>query len=320
MSGSSIGEIFKVTTWGESHGEALGCVVEGVPPNIKLDEEYIQKFLDRRKPGQSKFTTQRKEEDKVKILSGTFEGKTTGTPISLIIYNKDQKSKDYNEIRDKFRPGHADYTYQMKYGIRDYRGGGRASARETAMRVAAGAIALKILGEKVKIRGALIQLGINKICEENWNWNEINKNDFFCPDKKSVKNWENYLLKIRKDGSSVGAIIQITVSGVPVGLGEPVFSKIDALLAQGIMSIPAVKGVEIGNGFKSAELRGEENADEIIYKNKKIIFKTNNSGGTLGGISSGQDIIIKFVVKPTSSILKKKKNNKLKKTEYVDNY
>ena len=300
MSGSSIGEIFRVTTWGESHGEAIGCVVEGVPPNIKIDEEYIQKFLDRRKPGQSKFTTQRKEEDKVKILSGTFEGKTTGTPISLIIYNKDQKSKDYNEIRDKFRPGHADYTYQMKYGIRDYRGGGRASARETAMRVAAGAIALKILGEKVKIRGALIQLGINKICEENWNWNEINKNDFFCPDKKSVKNWENYLLKIRKDGSSVGAIIQITVSGVPVGLGEPVFSKIDALLAQGIMSIPAVKGVEIGNGFKSAELRGEENADEIIYKNKKIIFKTNNSGGTLGGISSGQDIIIKFVVKPTS--------------------
>ena len=313
MSGSSIGEIFRVTTWGESHGEAIGCVVEGVPPNIKIDEEYIQKFLDRRKPGQSKFTTQRKEEDKVKILSGTFEGKTTGTPISLIIYNKDQKSKDYNEIRDKFRPGHADYTYQMKYGIRDYRGGGRASARETAMRVAAGAIALKILGEKVKIRGALIQLGINKICEENWNWNEINKNDFFCPDKKSVKNWENYLLKIRKDGSSVGAIIQITVSGVPVGLGEPVFSKIDALLAQGIMSIPAVKGVEIGNGFKSAELRGEENADEIIYKNKKIIFKTNNSGGTLGGISSGQDIIIKFVVKPTSSILKKRKTINLKK-------
>ena len=313
MSGSSIGEIFRVTTWGESHGEAIGCVVEGVPPNIKIDEEYIQKFLDRRKPGQSKFTTQRKEEDKVKILSGTFEGKTTGTPISLIIYNKDQKSKDYNEIRDKFRPGHADFTYQMKYGIRDYRGGGRASARETAMRVAAGAIALKILGEKVKIRGALIQLGINKICEENWNWNEINKNDFFCPDKKSVKNWENYLLKIRKDGSSVGAIIQITVSGVPVGLGEPVFSKIDALLAQGIMSIPAVKGVEIGNGFKSAELRGEENADEIIYKNKKIIFKTNNSGGTLGGISSGQDIIIKFVVKPTSSILKKRKTINLKK-------
>ena len=313
MSGSSIGEIFRVTTWGESHGEAIGCVVEGVPPNIKIDEEYIQKFLDRRKPGQSKFTTQRKEEDKVKILSGTFEGKTTGTPISLIIYNKDQKSKDYNEIRDKFRPGHADFTYQMKYGIRDYRGGGRASARETARRVAAGAIALKILGEKVKIRGAVIQLGINKICEENWNWNEINKNDFFCPDKKSVKNWENYLLKIRKDGSSVGAIIQITVSGVPVGLGEPVFSKIDALLAQGIMSIPAVKGVEIGNGFKSAELRGEENADEIIYKNKKIIFKTNNSGGTLGGISSGQDIIIKFVVKPTSSILKKRKTINLKK-------
>ncbi len=313
MSGSSTGEILKVTTWGESHGEALGCVIEGVPSNINITENYIQKYLDKRKPGQSKFTTQRKEEDKVKILSGVFQGKTTGTPISLIIYNKDQKSKDYEEIKNKFRPGHADYTYQMKYGIRDYRGGGRASARETAMRVAAGAIAMKILGKKIKIKGALIQLGKEKINNNNWNWNEIDKNDFFCPDKSSVNNWKDYLLKVRKEGSSVGAIIQITATGVPVGLGEPVFSKIDALLAKGIMSIPAVKGVEIGNGFKSAELRGEQNADEIRYKDNKIFFKTNNSGGTLGGISSGQDIIVKFAVKPTSSILKERKTINLKK-------
>ena len=312
MSGSSIGQIFKVTTWGESHGEAIGCVIEGIPSNISINENYIQTFLDRRKPGQSKFTTQRKEDDKVKILSGVFNGKTTGTPISLIIFNKDQKSKDYDEIKDKFRPGHADYTYQMKYGIRDYRGGGRASARETAMRVAAGAIATKILGEKIKIKGALIQLGKEKINECNWDWKQVNKNDFFCPDKTCVKVWEDYLLKIRKEGSSVGAIIQITASGVPVGLGEPVFSKIDALLAKGIMSIPAVKGVEIGNGFKSAELRGEENADEIRYKNKKLFFKTNNAGGTLGGISSGQDIIVKFAVKPTSSILRERKTVNLK--------
>ncbi len=312
MSGSSIGKIFKVTTWGESHGQAIGCVIEGVPPNLKIDENFIQNFLDRRRPGQSKFTTQRKEEDKIKILSGIFEQKTTGTPISLIIYNKDQKSKDYQEIKDKFRPGHADFSYQMKYGIRDYRGGGRASARETAMRVAAGAIAQKVLGEKIKIRGALIQIGQEKINQKNWNWNEINKNDFFCPDKQVIKKWEDYLLKIRKEGSSVGAIIQITVTGAPPGLGEPVFSKIDALLAQAIMSIPAVKGVEIGNGFKSAELRGEENSDEIRYKNNKIFFESNNAGGSLGGISSGQDIIVKFAVKPTSSILTKRKTINLK--------
>ncbi len=307
MTGNSIGKIFKVSTWGESHGTAIGCVIEGVPPNISIDEKYIQSFLDKRKPGQSKFTTQRKEKDKVKILSGVFNNKSTGTPISLIITNSDQKSKDYEDIKNKFRPGHADYTYQIKYGIRDYRGGGRASARETAMRVAAGAIAKKILGEKIKIRGALVQLGAHKINNENWNWNEINKNSFFCPDKKIIKTWEEYLLKIRKKGSSVGAIIQITASGVPAGLGEPVFSKIDALIAQGIMSIPAVKGVEIGNGFKSACLTGEQNADEIRYKNKKVVFQSNNSGGTLGGISSGQDIVVKFAVKPTSSILTKRK-------------
>ncbi len=314
MAGSSIGQIFRVSTWGESHGEAIGCVIDGVPSNISLNEDYIQTFLDKRKPGQSKFTTQRKEDDKVKILSGVFNNKTTGTPISLVIYNKDQKSKDYNDIKNKFRPGHADYTYQMKYGIRDYRGGGRASARETAMRVAAGAVAKKILGNKVKITGALIQLGKKKINEKNWDWNQVQKNDFFCPDIKVVKSWESYLSKIRKEGSSVGAIIQVNASGVPPGLGEPIFSKIDALIAQGMMSIPAVKGVEIGNGFKSAELRGEENSDEMKVKNKKIIFSSNNAGGTLGGISSGQDIIVKFAVKPTSSILTKRKtidlNNK----------
>ena len=307
MTGSSIGKIFKVTTWGESHGEALGCVIEGVPPNIPLDENFIQMDLDKRKPGQSKFTTQRKEDDKVKILSGIFNGKTTGTPISLIIYNQDQKSKDYNDIKNKFRPGHADITYQLKYGIRDYRGGGRASARETAMRVAAGAVAKKILGPKIKIRGALIQIGNKKINEKNWDWNQISKNNFFSPDKKIVQVWESYLNKVRKSGSSIGAIIQINASGIPAGLGEPVFNKIDALLGHAIMSIPAVKGVEIGKGFESAELTGEQNADEIFFKNKKISFKTNNAGGTLGGITSGQDIIVKFAVKPTSSILKEKK-------------
>ena len=303
MTGNSFGKIFKVTTWGESHGIGLGCVIDGVPPNIKLEKSFIQEFLDKRKPGQSKFTTQRKEDDKAEILSGIFEGKTTGTPISILINNKDVKSKDYSEIKDKFRPGHADYTYQMKYGFRDYRGGGRASARETAARVAAGAVARKILGEKVKIRGALIQIGKEKINRNNWDWQQIGKNDFFCPDKEVVKKWENYIKLIRKEGSSVGALIEINVSGINIGLGEPVFDKVDALLAYGIMSIPAVKGVEIGTGFKSAELRGEDNSDEILSKGKKAFFKSNNSGGTLGGITSGQDLLIRFAVKPTSSIL-----------------
>ena len=305
MTGSTFGKLFKVSTWGESHGEALGCIIEGVPSKIKISEKFIQKFLERRKPGQSKYTTQRKEGDKVKILSGVFDGVTTGTPISLIIYNQDTKSKDYEEIKKKFRPGHADFTYFKKYGIRDYRGGGRASARETAMRVAAGAIAQKILGNKVKIRGALIQIG-KKIDEKRWNWDELKNNDFFCPDKLTVPRWENYLKSVRKNGSSIGAIIQINVSGVPIGLGEPVFDKVEALLAKAIMSIPAVKGFEIGSGFKSAELSGEENADEIRILKDKISFKSNNSGGSLGGITSGQDIVIKFAVKPTSSILTKK--------------
>ncbi len=307
MTGSTFGKLFKVSTWGESHGEALGCIIEGVPSKIKINEKFIQKFLERRKPGQSKYTTQRKEDDKVKILSGVFDGVTTGTPISLIIYNKDTRSKDYEEIKKKFRPGHADFTYFKKYGIRDYRGGGRASARETAMRVAAGAVAQKILGNKVKIRGALIQIGKKKIDEKKWSWDEVENNALFCPDKLAVPSWENYLKTVRKNGSSIGAIIQINVSGVPMGLGEPVFDKVEALLAKAIMSIPAVKGFEIGSGFKSAELSGEENADEIRILKDKISFKSNNSGGSLGGITSGQDIVIKFAVKPTSSILTKKK-------------
>ena len=303
MTGNTFGKIFKVTTWGESHGSGLGCIIDGVPADIKLDEKYIQSFLDKRKPGQSKYTTQRKEDDKVEILSGVFEGKTTGTPISLLIRNRDVKSKDYADIKDKFRPGHADFTYQMKYGFRDYRGGGRASARETAARVAASAIARKILGNKVKIRGALIQIGKEKISRKNWDWKQIPKNDFFCPDKTQLKKWETYINSIRKQGSSVGAVIEINVSGIDVGLGEPVFDKVDALLAYGIMSIPAVKGIEIGAGFRSAELRGEENSDQILAKKKKTSFKSNNAGGTLGGITSGQDLVIRFVVKPTSSIL-----------------
>ena len=303
MTGNTFGKIFKITTWGESHGFGLGCIIDGVPADIRLDEKYIQTFLDKRKPGQSKFTTQRKEDDKVEILSGVFNGKTTGTPISLLIKNKDVKSKDYSDIKDKFRPGHADYTYHKKYGVRDYRGGGRASARETAARVAASAIARKVLGNKVKIRGALIQIGNKKINRNNWDWEQIEKNDFFCPDKLTVKKWEKYINSIRKQGSSVGAVIEINVSGIEIGLGEPVFDKVDALLAYGVMSIPAVKGIEIGSGFKSAELRGEENSDQIISKGKKTLFKSNNAGGTLGGITSGQDLIIRFVVKPTSSIL-----------------
>ncbi|MEC8265553.1 MAG: chorismate synthase [Pseudomonadota bacterium] len=319
MTGNTFGKIFKVTTWGESHGTGLGCVIDGVPPNIKIDENYIQSFLDKRKPGQSKYTTQRKEDDKIEILSGVFEGKTTGTPISLLIKNKDVKSKDYSDIKDKFRPGHADFTYQHKYGFRDYRGGGRASARETAARVAAGAVARKILGPKVKIRGALVQIGKEQIERDNWDWKQTEKNDFFCPDKVAVKKWENYIKFIRKEGSSVGALIEINVTGIDIGLGEPVFDKVDALLAYGIMSIPAVKGVEIGIGFKSAELRGEENSDQILSNKNKASFESNNAGGTLGGITSGQDLIIRFAVKPTSSILIEKntidlqgKNTKIK--------
>ena len=313
MTGSSFGKILKLSTWGESHGDAIGCVLDGVPSGIKISKDEIQKYLEKRKPGQSKFTTQRKEPDKVKILSGIFNGVTTGTPISLQIENIDKKSKDYSEILDRFRPGHADYTYQEKFGIRDYRGGGRASARETAMRVAAGAIARKLLGKNVNIRGALVQIGEKKINRNNWSWKEVGKHPFFCPDKNAAKDWEIYLNNIRKEGSSVGAIIEIQATGIKVGLGEPIFDKIDALIAHAIMSIPAVKGVEIGLGFQSAESRGEENSDEIVSNKKKVSFKSNNSGGILGGITTGQDIVVRFAVKPTSSILIKQKTVNIKK-------
>ena len=303
MSGNSFGSLFKVTSFGESHGPAIGGIIDGCPSDFELDLNAIQKQLDLRKPNQSSFTSQRKESDQIEIFSGIYEGKTTGTPIGFMIKNQDAKKKDYEAIKDAFRPGHADYTYHKKYGVRDYRGGGRASARETAARVAASAVARKVLGNKVKIRGALIQIGNKKINRNNWDWKQIEKNDFFCPDKLTVKKWEKYINSIRKQGSSVGAVIEINVSGIEIGLGEPVFDKVDALLAYGVMSIPAVKGVEIGSGFKSAELRGEENSDQIISKGKKAVFKSNNAGGTLGGITSGQDLIIRFVVKPTSSIL-----------------
>ena len=307
MSFNTFGKIFRFTTWGESHGPAIGCIVDGCPPNINIKEQDIQIELNKRKPGQSKFTTQRKEDDKVQILSGIFDGKTTGTPISLIIYNRDMRSRDYETIKNKFRPGHADFTYFKKYGIRDYRGGGRQSARETAARVAAGAIAKKILenkiGKKFKVIGAVTQLGILGCDKNKWNEKEIRKNPFFCPDKKSIKLWEKYLTTIRKSGSSCGAIIELRASGVPGGLGAPIYSKLDSDLAGALMSINAVKGVNIGAGMSSAFLSGEENSDEIRSSGKKTKFKSNNAGGILGGISSGQEIIASFAVKPTSSIL-----------------
>lgn len=303
MSYNSFGRLFRFTTWGESHGEAIGCVVDGVPPNIPLSESDIQPYLNARKPGQSRFTTQRRESDTVKILSGVFEGKTTGTPISLIIVNEDQRSKDYGDIAEKFRPGHADYTYLEKYGIRDYRGGGRSSARETAMRVAAGAIARKILGKKIIVRGALVQLGEKSINRTQWDWKEITKNPFWCPDKKAAAAWEKYLDGIRKEGSSIGAVVEVVAEGVPAGWGAPIYSKLDADLASALMGINAVKGVEIGAGMAAASLRGEDNADEMRIKGKKIEFLSNNAGGILGGISSGQPIVARFALKPTSSIL-----------------
>ena len=311
MSFNTFGKIFRFTTWGESHGPAIGCVVDGCPPNINISEIDIQKELNKRKPGQSKFTTQRKEDDKVTILSGIFEGKTTGTPISMIIYNKDMRSRDYETIKNKFRPGHADFTYFKKYGIRDYRGGGRQSARETASRVAAGAIAKKVLEKKIgikyNVKGAVTQLGILGCDKNKWNDKFISRNPFFCPDKSILKLWEKYLLSIRKAGSSCGAIIEIRARGVPVGLGAPIYSKLDMDLASAMMSINAVKGVNIGSGINSAQLTGEQNSDEIKQKGKKTKFNSNNAGGILGGISSGQEIIVSFAVKPTSSILTSRK-------------
>ena len=299
---NTFGRLFRVTTWGESHGEAIGCVIDGIPSQIPLSEKDIQPWLDKRRPAQSRHTTQRKEPDTVKILSGVFEGKTTGSPISLMIANEDSKSKDYDDIKDKFRPGHADYTYFKKYGIRDWRGSGRASARETAMRVAAGAVARKIIGN-ISIRGAMIQMGTHMVDYSNWDWNATETNAFWCPDSIAAMQWEKYLDEIRKDGSSVGAVITLVASDVPVGLGEPIYGKLDADIAAAIMSINAVKGVEIGAGFGAASLRGEENADRMRIKNGRMEFLSNNAGGILGGISSGQDIVVRFAVKPTSSIM-----------------
>ncbi len=304
------GEIFRFTTWGESHGKAIGAVVDGCPSLIDLSEADIQPFLDKRRPGQSKFTTQRQEEDKVEIMSGVFEGKTTGTPISLIIYNNDQKSQDYGDIKNKFRPSHADYTYFKKYGIRDYRGGGRSSARETAMRVASGAIARKVIDKKtinqnnkIEIYGYISEIGEKKIDYQNFDLKQIEKNDFFCPDEKAVANFIDYLTEIRKSGDSVGATIEIIVKNAPIGLGEPIYNKLDAKIASAIMSINAVKSVEIGSGAESARRRGSESADEMWFADNKINFSSNNSGGVIGGISSGQDIVVRFAVKATSSIL-----------------
>lgn len=301
---NKFGKIFSFTTFGESHGTAIGCIVDGCPSLIDLSENDIQKYLDKRRPGQSKFTTQRNEPDQVQILSGVFEGKTTGTPIALIIHNQDQKSHDYGDIKDKFRPSHADYTYFQKYGIRDYRGGGRSSARETAMRVASGAIARKIIAkENIKIYGYIYQIGEQKINRNNIDFAEIEKNDLFCPDSNALGKMSDYLLDIRKQGDSVGAVIEIVATNVPIGLGEPIYDKLDARLASAMMSINAVKSVEIGMGLESASMQGSKVADEMFNHEGKIKFSANHSGGVIGGISSGQDLVVRFAVKPTSSIL-----------------
>jgi chorismate synthase len=308
MSGNGFGHLFRFTTFGESHGLAIGCVVDGTPPRIPLVESDIQYWLDRRRPGQSRFTTQRKEPDEVKILSGVFEGQTTGAPIGLMIENMDQRSKDYGDIAEKFRPGHADYTYWKKYGIRDYRGGGRSSARETAMRVAAGAIARKVLGDSVRIRGALVQLGPHHIDRDSWDWDAVEDNPFWCPDRKAAQSWEGYLDDIRKSGSSIGAVVEVVAEGTAAGLGAPVYDKLDADLAKAMMSINAVKSVEIGAGLAAAALTGEENADEMrMGPGGEPVFTSNKAGGILGGISTGQDIVVRFAVKPTSSILTPRK-------------
>jgi chorismate synthase len=302
MSHNSFGHLFRLTTWGESHGPAIGCVIDGCPPRIPLTEADIQPWLDRRRPGQSKFTTQRQEPDQVRILSGTFEGMTTGTPIAMVIDNVDQRSRDYGDIATRMRPGHADLAYELKYGIRDYRGGGRSSARETAMRVAGGAIARKLLGP-IRIRGALVQIGPHAIDRSRWDWAEIDRNPFFCPDPVAAAQWEDYLGTVRKSGSSCGAIIELAADGVPPGLGAPIYGKLDADLAAALMGINAVKGVEIGDGFAAASLSGEANADEMHMHDSSVAFTSNHAGGILGGISTGQPIIARFAVKPTSSIL-----------------
>ncbi|MBC7906679.1 MAG: chorismate synthase [Rhodospirillaceae bacterium] len=312
MSGNSFGHTFRFTTFGESHGPAIGCVIDGVPPRLPLTEADIQPWLDARKPGQNRFTTQRQEADVVKILSGVFEGVTTGTSIGLLIENTDQRSKDYGNIKDTYRPGHADWVYEQKYGIRDYRGGGRSSARETAMRVAAGAVAravLNALAPGVVIRGAMVQMGPHAIDPGRWDWDQRTENPFWCPDGESVKSWAEFLDGVRMAGSSTGGVVEVVASGVPVGLGAPVYDKLDADLAKAMMSINAVKGVEIGAGFLAAQLSGEDNADEMRMGNDgRVHFLSNNAGGILGGISTGQDIVLRMAVKPTSSILTPKKS------------
>ncbi len=304
MSHNTFGYLLRVTTWGESHGPALGCVIDGCPPRLALTEADIQPWLDRRRPGQSRFTTQRAEPDTVRILSGTHDGLTTGTPIALMIENVDQRSRDYGDLADRFRPGHADLTYELKYGHRDHRGGGRASARETAARVAAGAVARRVLGAGVTIRGALVQMGPHRIDRARWDWDAVARNPFFCPDAAAAEEWEGYLAEVRKRGSSCGAVIEVVAEGVPPGLGAPVYGKLDADLAGALMGINAVKGVEIGDGFAAAALTGEDNADELrMAPDGTVAFLANHAGGILGGIATGQPVVARFAVKPTSSIL-----------------
>ena len=326
MSHNTFGHLFRVTTWGESHGKALGCVIDGCPPNIPLTEDDIQGFLDKRKPGQSKFVTQRQEADLVEILSGVFEDDdtngqvTTGTPISLMIRNTDQRSKDYGDIAKAWRPGHGDYTYDQKYGFRDYRGGGRTSARETAARVAAGAVARKVLGNGIEIIGYLTQIGPHKINRDNFSLDEINNNPFFAPDAEIVPVWEEYLDGIRKNGSSIGAVVEVIAKGVPAGWGAPIYGKIDSELAMAMMSINAVKGVEIGAGFGAAELEGPQNADEMyLDSDGNVAFRSNNNGGVLAGLSTGQDIVVRMAIKPTSSLLTpvKSLNRKLEEIDII---
>ncbi|GAA6160647.1 chorismate synthase [Ruegeria sp. HU-ET01832] len=310
MSMNSFGHLFRVTTWGESHGPALGATVDGCPPGVAIDEGMIQHWLDKRKPGQNKFTTQRREPDQVKILSGVFEGQTTGTPVQLMIENTDQRSKDYGDIIDKFRPGHADITYWQKYGIRDYRGGGRSSARETASRVAAGGLAreaIKQIAPNVQITGYMTQIGPHKIDRANFDWSQIEQNPFWTPDAQAADDWAAYLDDLRKSGNSVGAVVEVVARGVPAGIGAPVYAKLDTDLAAAMMSINAVKGVEIGEGMAAAELTGEANADEIFMGQNGPQYSSNHAGGILGGISTGQDIVVRFAVKPTSSILTTRK-------------
>lgn len=310
MSFNTLGHIFRVTTWGESHGPALGATVDGCPPGVPVTETDLQIWMDKRKPGQNKYTTQRREPDAVRIMSGVFEGQTTGTPVQLLIENTDQRSKDYSEIAEKFRPGHADITYWQKYGIRDYRGGGRSSARETAARVAAGGLAraaLKSLAPQIEIKGYMTRMGTHEIDRDRFDWDEIDRNPFWVPDAKAAEDWAGYLDDLRKSGNSVGALIEVTARGVPAGIGAPIYAKLDTDLAAGMMSINAVKGVEIGEGMSAAMLTGDLNADEITMGPDGPEYSSNHAGGILGGISTGQDIVVRFAVKPTSSILTPRK-------------